>query len=147
MTTDEAVEVLLVEDNLHDIELTLRALKRHNLANTVHVARDGEEALDYIFGTGADADRNVRHRPKIILLDLNLPKVDGLRVLRRIKSDKNTSTIPVIMLTSSREEEDMLNSYELGANSYIVKPVDFKEFVDSVGQFGLYWLLLNQQPS
>ncbi|MFH1739618.1 MAG: response regulator, partial [bacterium] len=113
----------------------------------VHVVRDGEEASDFVFGAGAYADRDLKRQPKVVLLDLKLPKVDGLVVLRRIKADSSTKSIPVVVLTSSREEEDMVNSYKLGVNSYIVKPVDFNKFVDSVGNLGLYWLLMNQQPS
>jgi len=146
MSNGNVIEILLVEDNPQDVELTLRALKRHNLANKVHVVKDGAEALDFLFATGSYAERNMNHTPKVILLDLKLPKVDGLEVLRRIKSDERTKTIPVVVLTSSREEQDMVDSYKLGVNSYIVKPVDFDKFVDAVGELGLYWLLLNEQP-
>ena len=146
MLIENAIEILLVEDNPHDVELTLRALKKRNLANTIHVVKDGAEALEYIFATGAYAGRNMNDTPKVILLDLKLPKVDGLEVLRRIKSDERTKTIPVVVLTSSREETDMIESYKLGVNSYIVKPVDFNNFSDAVSQLGLYWLLLNQVP-
>lgn len=141
------VEILLVEDNPHDVELTLRALKRHNLANHVHVVKDGAEALDYIFTRGIYKNRNANENPNVILLDLKLPKVDGLEVLRQVKSDERTKTIPVVVLTSSREEQDMIESYKLGVNSYIVKPVDFDKFLDAVGELGLYWMLLNEQPS
>ena len=141
------VEILLVEDNPHDIELTLRALKKRNLANKVHVVKDGAEALDYIFASGAHADRNMDDSPKVIFLDLKLPKIDGLEVLRRIKSDEGTKTIPIVVLTSSREEQDMIESYKLGVNSYIVKPVDFDKFLDSVGELGFYWVLLNELPT
>ncbi len=147
MSSGSAVEILLVEDNPNDVELTLRALKKRNLANKVHVVTDGAEALDYIFTTGTYEDRDPNHQPKLILLDLKLPKVDGLEVLRRIKSDERTKTIPVVVLTSSREEQDMVKSYKLGVNSYIVKPVDFNKFINAVGELGLYWLLLNEQPS
>jgi len=147
MPDGNAVEILLVEDNPNDVELTLRALKRHNLANKVCVVKDGAEALDYIFSVGDYADRDINQPPKVILLDLKLPKVDGLEVLRQIKSDERTKTIPVVVLTSSREEQDMIESYKLGVNSYIVKPVDFDKFLDSVGKLGLYWMLLNEQPS
>jgi len=146
MSNGNVIEILLVEDNPQDVELTLRALKRHNLANKVHVVKDGAEALDFLFATGSYAERDMNHTPKVILLDLKLPKVDGLEVLRRIKSDERTKTIPVVVLTSSREEQDMVDSYKLGVNSYIVKPVDFDKFVDAVGELGLYWLLLNEQP-
>jgi|SRR5882724_2052686 len=140
------VEILLVEDNPSDVELTLRALKRHNLANKVYVVKDGAEALDFIFATGAYARRDIYNRPKVILLDLKLPKVDGLEVLDRIKSEERTKVIPVVVLTSSREEKDIVESYKLGVNSYIVKPVDFDKFVQAVSEVGLYWLLLNQPP-
>ncbi len=145
MDVDE-VEILLVEDNPNDVELTLRALKKHNLANRVHVAKDGAEALDFIFATGAYSRRDIDHRPKVVLLDLKLPKVDGLEVLARIKSDERTRAIPVVVLTSSREEKDIVESYRMGVNSYIVKPVDFEKFVQAVSELGLYWLLLNQLP-
>ena len=141
------VEILLVEDNPNDVELTLRALKKHNLANRVHVVKDGAEALEYIFASGAYEGRNIGKSPKVILLDLKLPKVDGLEVLREVKADERTKTIPVVVLTSSREEKDMVESYKLGVNSYIVKPVDFNKFVDAVGDLGLYWLLMNEVPS
>lgn len=140
------VEILLVEDNPNDVELTLRALKKHNLANKVYVVKDGAEALEFIFGTGAYAERDINYNPKVILLDLKLPKVDGLEVLRRIKSDERTKVIPVVVLTSSKEERDLVESYKLGANSYITKPVDFDKFVEPVSELGLYWLLLNQPP-
>ncbi len=144
--TEQPVEILLVEDNPNDVELTLHALKKHNLANRIHVVRDGAEALDFIFGSGAYAGRRLEDHPKVILLDLKLPLVDGLEVLERIKSDPHTRTIPVVVLTSSREEPDIARSYELGANSYIVKPVDFQQFAEAVRHLGLYWLLLNQPP-
>jgi len=147
MTNLNEIEILLVEDNPNDIELTLRALKKHNLANKVHVVKDGAEALDYLFANNSYADRDLTQSPKVVLLDLKLPKVDGLEVLRQVKSDERTKTIPVVVLTSSREEQDMIESYKLGVNSYIVKPVDFDKFLDAVGELGLYWLLLNEQPS
>lgn len=140
------VEILLVEDNPNDVELTLRALKRNNLANRVFVVKDGAEALEFLFATGAHADRDVENSPRVVLLDLKLPKVDGLEVLRRIKSDERTKAIPVVVLTSSREQRDMVESYQLGVNSYIVKPVDFEKFVQAVSEVGLYWVLLNQPP-
>jgi len=146
MAGTNEVEILLVEDNPNDAELTLRALKKHNLANRVQIARDGVEALEFIFATGPYSGRNIHHHPKIILLDLKLPKVDGLEVLRRIKSDERTKVIPVVVLTSSKEERDLVESYKLGANSYITKPVDFESFVKAVSELGLYWLLLNQPP-
>lgn len=138
------VEILLVEDNPHDIELTLHSLRKNNITNHVHVVRDGVEALEFIFG--ADGAGRPPEGPKVVLLDLKLPKVDGMDVLRRIKSDPRTCEIPVVVLTSSREERDIVESYKLGVNSYIVKPVDFTQFVDSVRQLGLYWMLLNEAP-
>jgi two-component system, response regulator len=146
METINDVEILIVEDNPNDAEMALRALKKNNLANNVLIVEDGEEALDFIFARGKFADRGKNMSPKIILLDLKLPKIDGLEVLKEIKSHAKTKIIPVIMLTSSREEADVLKSYQLGVNSYIVKPVDFDKFVEAVRDLGLYWLLLNQQP-
>ena len=140
------VEILLVEDNPHDAELTLRALKKRNLANRVLHTKDGAEALDFIFAEGAYAGRNVENGPRVILLDLKLPKVDGLEVLRKIKADERTRTIPVVVLTSSREDRDLEECYALGVNSYIVKPVEFESFVTAVSELGFYWLLLNQTP-
>jgi CheY-like chemotaxis protein len=140
------VEILIVEDNPNDAEMALRALKKNNLTNNVLVVGDGEEALDFIFAKGKFVGREKKTRPKIILLDLKLPKVDGLEVLKEIKSNPQTKIIPVIVLTSSKEETDIMRSYLLGVNSYIVKPVDFDKFVDAVRELGLYWLLLNQQP-
>lgn len=145
--TEKSVEILLAEDNPNDVELTLLALKDNNLTNPVYVVRDGEEALEFIFATGAYADRRNVEKPRVILLDLKLPKVDGLEVLRQIKSDPRTRTIPVVVLTSSREERDIVESYNLGVNSYIVKPVDFEQFTQAVRHLGLYWLLLNQPPT
>jgi two-component system response regulator len=138
--------ILLVEDNPDDEELTLRALKKNNIGNTVTVAHDGAEALDFLFGTGAYADRDLTQMPQVILLDLKLPKVDGLEVLRRIRSDERTRLLPVVILTSSREEQDMIEGYKIGANSYVRKPVDFIQFVEAVRQLGLYWLVLNEAP-
>jgi len=143
---NQEVEILLVEDNPNDAELTLRALKKNNLANKVIRVCDGEEALDFIFARGQFKDRKKENTPKVILLDLKLPKIDGLEVLKIIKADPITKIIPVVVLTSSHEESDMVESYRLGVNSYIVKPVDFDKFIDSVRDIGLYWLLLNQQP-
>ena len=144
---ENPVEILLVEDNPNDEELALHALKKNNLANPIKVVRDGAEALEYIFGTGAYAGRELNPAPKVILLDLKLPKVDGLEVLKRIKSDERTRSIPVVVLTSSREERDIVESYRLGVNSYVTKPVDFEQFTEAVRQMGLYWLLLNQPPT
>ncbi len=143
----KVVEILLVEDNPNDVELTLHALRKHNIANNVHVVRDGAEALEFIFCTGAYAGRNITERPKVILLDLKLPKVDGHEVLRQIKADPRTRTIPVIVLTSSREDRDVVESYRLGVNSYIRKPVDFEQFTEAVRTLGMYWLLLNEVPT
>lgn len=144
---DRVVEILLVEDNPDDVELTLLALRQHNLANHVEVVRDGAEALDFVFGVGLFAGRQLRDGPRVILLDLKLPKVDGLEVLRRVKADTTTRMLPVVVLTSSQEERDIVESYQLGVNSYIVKPVDFTQFVEAMRQVGLYWLLVNQAPA
>jgi two-component system response regulator len=138
--------ILLVEDNPDDEALTLRALRKANVRNEVVVARDGVEALDYLHGTGAHAGRDTRELPQVVLLDLKLPRVDGLEVLRRLRADPRTKLLPVVILTSSTEEEDRLAGYQLGANSYVRKPVDFPHFAEAVGQLGLYWLLLNQPP-
>ncbi|VVB84694.1 putative methanogenesis regulatory protein FilR2 [uncultured archaeon] len=146
MTNISEVEILLVEDNPSDAELALRALKKHNLANKIHLVKDGADALEYIFATGAYAGRNIGSKPKVIFLDLKLPKVDGLEVLQKVKSDERTRTIPIVVLTSSHEERDMVESYKLGVNSYIVKTVDFDKFVQAVAQLGMYWMLLNKQP-
>jgi two-component system response regulator len=136
--------ILLVEDNANDEYLTLRALKKYNVANDVVVARDGVEALDYLFCTGAHEGRDAREAPIVVLLDLKLPKVDGLEVLRRIREDERTRLLPVVILTSSNEERDVIGGYKLGTNSYVQKPVDFAAFMDAVGQLGLYWMMLNQ---
>ena len=144
--TDSSIEILLVEDNPQDVKLALHAFKKHKLANHIHVARDGAEALHFLFGTGPYQGRDISLRPKVVLLDLKLPKVDGIEVLRTIRSDPITLTLPVVVLTSSREEPDIAQCYQLGVNSYIVKPVDFDQFVDVSRQLGLYWLLLNQLP-
>jgi CheY-like chemotaxis protein len=138
--------ILLVEDNPDDEALTLRAFRKNNVSNEVVVARDGAEALDYLFGTGAYASRDVTSLPQVVILDLKLPKIDGLEVLRRIRGTAQTRLLPVVILTSSNEERDRLEGYGLGANSYVRKPVDFAEFVDAVRQLGLYWLLLNERP-
>lgn len=146
MTNISEVEILLVEDNPNDAELALRALRKHNLANKIHLVKDGAEALEFIFGNGAYAGRNVGNKPKVIFLDLKLPKVDGLEVLHKVKSDERTKTIPIVVLTSSHEERDLVESYKFGVNSYIVKPVDFDKFIQAVAQLGMYWMLLNKQP-
>lgn len=142
----EEVEILVVEDNPHDYELATRALKRIKLANNVHWVRDGAEALDFIFCTDAYAHRSIANGPRLILLDLKLPKVDGIQVLEKIKSDERTKRIPVVMLTSSQEESDIVESYKLGVNSYIVKPVDYQKFVETVSEAGFYWMLINKTP-
>lgn len=139
--------ILLIEDNPDDELLTLRALKQHNITNDVVVVRDGAEALEFLFGTGAHAGRDVSIMPQVILLDLKLPKIDGLQVLRRIRADERTKLLPVVILTSSTEEQDLVSGYSLGANSYVRKPVEFPDFAEAVRQLGLYWLLLNQLPS
>lgn len=144
--TPEPVEILLVEDNPADLELTLHALRRHNIANSICVARDGEEALDFLFCRGAFAERSFTNPPKLVLLDLKLPKVDGIEVLRAVKQDPRTRPIAVVILTSSKEEKDMINGYQLGTNSYIQKPVDFDHFCETIRQLGMFWLLINNAP-
>ena len=141
-----AKKILLVEDNPDDELLAIRALKKNNIANTIDVARDGEEALEYLFGTGKYAERDTSDQPQVILLDLKLPKIDGLGVLRRIREDERTKMLPVVVLTSSDEERDLIESYSLGANSYVRKPVDFDQFMEAIRQLGLYWLVLNILP-
>ncbi len=146
MDSQERV-ILLVEDHPDDEELTMRALAKNNIMNEVVVARDGVQALEYLFGTGAYAGRDLSQMPQIILLDLKLPKVDGLEVLRRLRADDRTKFLPVVVLTSSKEEHDVVKSYQLGANSYVRKPVDFQEFTKAVQQLGLYWLILNESAA
>lgn len=142
----ETKSILLVEDNSDDELLTLRAFKKNNISNEIVIARDGVEALDYLFATGPYSGRNPKNLPQIILLDLKLPKLDGLEVLRRLRANEQTKLLPVVVLTSSKEEQDLLESYRLGANSYIRKPVDFNQFIEAVRQLGLYWLVLNETP-
>ncbi|OGO32510.1 MAG: two-component system response regulator [Chloroflexi bacterium RBG_16_56_11] len=142
----KAESILLVEDNPDDVELTMRAFRKNNIANRVVVAHDGVEALDYLFGSGQFASRDTRDVPRLILLDLKLPKIDGLQVLERLRADDRTKLTPVVILTSSKEEQDLLKGYRCGANSYVRKPVDFNHFVDAVRQIGLYWLLINELP-
>lgn len=144
--TVKEVEILLVEDNPTDAELCIRALKKSNLANKLVWVKDGAEALDFLFAAGAYSERHVANGPKVILLDLRLPKVDGMEVLRRVKNDARTRTIPVVVLTSSKEDRDVAESYQLGVNSYISKPVEFDEFAKTVSELGLYWLLVNRPP-
>jgi CheY-like chemotaxis protein len=141
------LEILLVEDNADDAELAIRALKRRNLANHLVHVTDGQAALDFLFGTGAWEGREVHTQPRVVLLDLKLPKLDGIEVLRRVRADARTKLLPVVVLTSSREDRDIVESYQLGANSYIVKPVEFENFSEAVCNLGLYWLLLNESPN
>jgi CheY-like chemotaxis protein len=140
------LDILLVEDNQDDMDLALHALRREKLANSIFVARDGEEALDFLFCRGAFAQRSFDHPPKLVLLDLKLPKIDGMEVLKQVKSDPRTKTIPVVIMTSSKEERDLVAGYNLGANSYIQKPVDFDQFRETVKSVGLYWVVINQAP-
>jgi two-component system, response regulator len=142
----KGTDILLIEDNPEDVEITLRAFQKYQLANKIHVIRDGEEALECLFGTGPYGKGSVSSNIRLILLDLKLPKVDGLEILQRCKSDPRTKRIPVVVLSSSREERDLVDSYNFGVNSYVVKPVDFSKFTESVRQIGLYWILLNQLP-
>ena len=144
--TNMSVEILLVEDNPRDIKLALHAFEKHKIANRIHVTRDGAEALDYLFCTGAYSERNEEERPKVVLLDLKLPLVDGIEVLTRIRSDPRTKTLPVVVMTSSREDPDIQRCYALGVNSYIVKPLDFDQFSEVARSLGYYWLLLNEVP-
>jgi two-component system response regulator len=141
---ENLVEILLVEDNPHDAEMTIRALKKSNLANKLIHVKDGAEALDFIFSRGAYSGRSIDDKPKVILLDIKMPKVDGIEVLRQIKSNDHTKTIPVVIMTSSKEEQDIITSYNLGVNSYVVKPVDFEGFAKAVSELGFYWLITNQ---
>ena len=138
--------ILLVEDNADDEALTMRALKKNNITNQIVVARDGVEALDYLFATGTHAGRDATVQPAVVLLDLKLPKLDGFEVLRKLRSDQRTRLLPVVILTSSKEQQDIVDGYGLGANSYIRKPVDFQQFVEAVRQLGVYWLILNEKP-
>lgn len=142
----EEMEILLVEDNPTDAEMTLRALRRNNLANKVHWVKDGEQALEFMFRTGAYADRDPAAVPKLVMLDIKMPKVDGIEVLRRIKANEETRTVPVVVMTSSNEERDVVESYRLGVNSYIVKPVQFESFLETVAEIGLYWVITNRVP-
>ncbi|MEA3195462.1 MAG: hypothetical protein QOD26_3795 [Betaproteobacteria bacterium] len=146
MTEAGQVEILLVEDNPADAEMTLRALRRNNLANKVYWVKDGEQALEFLFRTGAYADRDPVVVPKLVMLDIKMPKVDGIEVLRRIKANEETRTIPVVVMTSSNEERDVVESYRLGVNSYIVKPVQFESFLETVAKIGLYWVITNRVP-
>ena len=146
MTEAEPVELLLVEDNPADAEMTLRALRRNNLANKVHWVKDGEEALEFMFRTGPYAGRDPVAVPKLVMLDIKMPKVDGIEVLRRIKANEETRTVPVVVMTSSNEERDVVESYRLGVNSYIVKPVQFESFLETVAKIGLYWVITNRVP-
>jgi two-component system, response regulator len=146
MSESAPVEILLVEDDPHDLELTLRAFRKARIGNNIQVARDGVEAMEYLFGEGEHEGRNVEQTPRVVLLDLKLPRVDGLEVLRRVKGDARTRHVPIVVLTSSREQRDVIESYQLGVNSYIVKPVSFDRFAAAVQELGLYWLVMNQVP-
>lgn len=146
MKTSDAIEILFVEDNPQDAEMTMRALRKRNLANGIEWMKDGDAALDFIFGAGRAGTGPLAHRPRVILLDLKLPKVDGMEVLTRLKSDDRTRTIPVVVLTSSREEPDIQRCYALGVNSYIVKPVNFDNFSEAIAHLGMYWMMMNETP-
>jgi two-component system, response regulator len=146
MDINKTVEILMVEDNDNDAEMALRALKKNNISNKVTRLKDGEEALDFLFGKGDYKGRNIHNLPKVILLDLKMPKVDGLEVLKAVRSNKDTEKVPIVMLTSSREERDVVEGYKLGVNSFIVKPVEFNSFMEAVKDIGIYWVLLNEQP-
>lgn len=146
MNNHKEIDILLVEDNQDDVELTLHALRREHLANNIFTVRDGEEAIDFLFCSGAHSNRNFDHPPRLVLLDLKLPKLNGLDVLKRVKQDPRTRSIPIVVLTSSKEERDLVDSYNLGANSYIQKPVDFDQFRQMVKNTGLYWMVINQYP-
>ncbi len=141
-----SADILLIEDNMHDAEMTIRALKKNNIANDLIHLKNGVEALDYLFAKGTFSKRNINNTPKLILLDIKMPKINGIEVLRQLKSDERTKKIPIVMLTSSKEDPDIKICYELGVNSYVVKPVEFDEFIKAVGDLGLYWMLLNQPP-
>ena len=147
MTEHHEVDILFIEDNHHEAELTIRSLKKHNLVNKLKHIDDGAEALDFIFSKGIYSDRKNSPTPRLIILDLKLPKVDGLEILRQLKADDRTKTIPVVILTSSQEERDVIESYRLGVNSYIVKPVNFESFTTTVADLGLYWMILNHSPN
>jgi CheY-like chemotaxis protein len=146
MADFEQVDILLVEDNTHDAEMTLRSLRKHNIGNRLHWVKDGAEALDYLFCTGAYAGRAAAQPPRLVLLDLKMPKVDGIEVLRRMKADDATRSIPVVMMTSSDEEQDVVESYRLGVNSYVVKPVVFEALAEKLARIGMYWMLVNRMP-
>jgi two-component system response regulator len=146
MDVNKTVEILLVEDNDHDAEMALRALKKNNISNKITRLKDGEEALEFLFGTGDFEGRSVHNQPRVILLDLKMPKVDGLEVLKAVRSNKDTQNIPIVMLTSSKEERDVVDGYKLGVNSFIVKPVEFNSFMEAVKEIGFYWVILNELP-
>lgn len=144
--TELIIDILLVEDNKNDAELAIRALKKNNVSNSIVWVKDGEEAIHYLFGEGEYSKRNINNKPKIVLLDLKLPKIDGIEVLQKIRSNQLTKKLPVVMLTSSNEEKDIVKSYDLGVNSYVVKPLDFNDFAKSISDIGLYWVVMNQSP-